>query len=62
MFGETNMITFDNILNFLKVFVISSAIMMVLEPTATLIITTFVGLVLIGVFDLINDLRKYNEN
>ena len=70
MFGEIKVITFDNILNFLKVFVISSAIMMVLEPTATLIITTFVGLLLVGVLDLIDSFcesikwykEKNNEN
>lgn len=55
------MITFDKISYFLKVFTISSAIMMALEPTVILIITTFVGLILVGVLDLIDALRKSIE-
>ncbi|KKM02131.1 hypothetical protein LCGC14_1787500 [marine sediment metagenome] len=61
MFGEINMITLNKISYFLKVFTISSAIMMVLEPTATLIITTFIGLILVGVLDLIDALRESIE-
>jgi len=55
------MITLNKISYFLKVFTISSAIMMVLEPTATLIITTFIGLILVGVLDLIDALRESIE-
>ena len=61
MFGEIKMITLSKISYFLKVFTISSAIMMVLEPTATLIITTFIGLILVGVLDLIDALRESIE-
>jgi len=70
MFGEINMFTLNKISYFLKVFIISATIMMILEPTATLIITTLSGLVLIGVLDLIDTFResikwyeeKNNEN
>ncbi len=56
MFGEINMHNLTKISYFFKVFVISSAIMMVLEPTVTLIITTFGGLVLVVVLDVIDSL------